>query len=105
MASSFLAPVTFSSGVFGRRTRGEGELRRERLWRLCGGKKASKNTARCGRWTAAADDEALTKASDVAPETPETKKFLDGLKYDKNGLVVAIAQDVDTGAIYFDNAD
>lgn len=56
-----------------------------------------------GRWTAAAkkadDDDALTKASDVAPETPETKKFLDGLKYDKNGLVVAIAQDVDTGAI------
>ena len=125
--ASFLAPTTttFSSSksvFFGRRRRttrkGEEEeegkaalffssrqhLRRERLWGrgLCGGKTASKTTSSVGRWTAAAkkaDDDALTKASDVAPETPETKTFLDGLKYDKNGLVVAIAQDVDTGAI------
>lgn len=124
--ASFLAPTTttFSSSksVFGRRRttrKGEEEeegkaalffssrqqhLGRERLWGrgLCGGKTASKTTSSVGRWTAAAkkaDDDALTKASDVAPETPETKTFLDGLKYDKNGLVVAIAQDVDTGAI------
>ena len=49
----------------------------------------------------ASSDEAglLTKPSDVSPETEEMKQFLDSLKYDSNGLVTAIAQDVDTGAI------
>jgi phosphoribosyl-ATP pyrophosphohydrolase/phosphoribosyl-AMP cyclohydrolase len=48
---------------------------------------------------AAGGGEPLTKESDIAPETPAMKQFLDGLKYDANGLVTAIAQDVDTGAI------
>ena len=50
---------------------------------------------------ASSDGEAglLTKPSDVSPETEEMKQFLDSLKYDSNGLVTAIAQDVDTGAI------
>jgi phosphoribosyl-AMP cyclohydrolase / phosphoribosyl-ATP pyrophosphohydrolase len=43
--------------------------------------------------------EQLTKESDVSEETEAMKKFLDSLKYDQNGLVAAIAQDVDTGAI------
>ena len=56
---------------------------------------------RTPRANASSDGEAglLTKPSDVSPETEEMKQFLDSLKYDSNGLVTAIAQDVDTGAI------
>ena len=56
---------------------------------------------RTPRANASSDGEAglLTKPSDVSPETKEMKQFLDSLKYDSNGLVTAIAQDVDTGAI------
>lgn len=39
----------------------------------------------------------LARAQPVS--TPEVEAFLDTLKWDKNGLVVAIAQNVDTGAI------
>ena len=35
----------------------------------------------------------------AAAEPEQIEKFLDGLKYDDKGLVVAIAQDVDTGSI------
>ncbi|KAG0564085.1 hypothetical protein KC19_8G081500 [Ceratodon purpureus] len=39
----------------------------------------------------------LARAEPVS--TPEVESFLDSLKWDKNGLVAAIAQNVDTGAI------
>jgi phosphoribosyl-AMP cyclohydrolase / phosphoribosyl-ATP pyrophosphohydrolase len=38
-------------------------------------------------------------ATGEAMDEAALKEFLDGLKYDVNGFVVAIAQDVDTGAI------
>jgi phosphoribosyl-ATP pyrophosphohydrolase/phosphoribosyl-AMP cyclohydrolase len=38
-------------------------------------------------------------ALDADVDTDALEAFLDGLKYDEKGLVVAIAQDVDTGAI------
>jgi phosphoribosyl-ATP pyrophosphohydrolase/phosphoribosyl-AMP cyclohydrolase len=38
-------------------------------------------------------------AAAAAAEAEQVETFLDGLKYDDKGLVVAIVQDVDTGAI------
>ena len=67
----------------------------------CSKKRASSSSFVLSRQirAAAGGGEPLTKESDIAPETPAMKQFLDGLKYDANGLVTAIAQDVDTGAI------
>lgn len=50
---------------------------------------------------------AAAAAADTAPpppvkpeaEVPQMTAFLDGLKWDSNGLVVAIAQHVDTGEV------
>jgi phosphoribosyl-ATP pyrophosphohydrolase/phosphoribosyl-AMP cyclohydrolase len=49
------------------------------------------------RGAAAAAGRGVVAAAAESPERVEA--FLDGLKYDDKGLVVAIAQDVDTGAI------
>ena len=58
---------------------------------------ASGKTAKLPRSAAAAGIAGNVMAAATEPEQIET--FLDGLKYDDKGLVVAIAQDVDTGAI------
>lgn len=42
---------------------------------------------------------AAAAGTDAAENVEQIEVFLDGLKYDDKGLVVAIAQDVDTGAI------
>ena len=49
------------------------------------------------RGTATAAGRGVVAAAADSPERVEA--FLDGLKYDDKGFVVAIAQDVDTGAI------
>ncbi len=50
---------------------------------------------------AAAEDAAAALPPPVKPEAevPEMTAFLDGLKWDSNGLVVAIAQHADTGEV------
>ena len=58
---------------------------------------ASGKTAKLPRSAAAAGYVGNVMSAAAEPEQIET--FLDGLKYDDKGLVVAIAQDVDTGAI------